>query len=62
MESDDLSILKENTVDFISFSYYMSLTESADEGLEKRMEIPSVGSKILTFHLLIGDGKLIRLV
>lgn len=47
MESDDLSILKENTVDFISFSYYMSLTESADEGLEKRMEIPSVGSKSL---------------
>ncbi|MFB8736312.1 family 1 glycosylhydrolase [Bacillus sp. SL00103] len=35
MEADDLNILKENTVDFISFSYYMSLTESAQEGLEQ---------------------------
>ncbi|MCY9269977.1 family 1 glycosylhydrolase, partial [Bacillus licheniformis] len=35
MEADDLAILKEHTVDFISFSYYMSLTESAQEGLEK---------------------------
>uniref|UniRef100_UPI0011A5BA19 family 1 glycosylhydrolase n=1 Tax=Siminovitchia fortis TaxID=254758 RepID=UPI0011A5BA19 len=35
MEADDLTILKENTVDFISFSYYMSLTESAQEGLEE---------------------------
>lgn len=35
MESEDRKILKENTVDFVSFSYYMSLTESAEEGLEK---------------------------
>ncbi|MBU8583421.1 glycoside hydrolase family 1 protein [Bacillus paralicheniformis] len=35
MEADDLAILKEHTVDFVSFSYYMSLTESAQEGLEK---------------------------
>ena len=28
MEENDLSILKENTVDFISFSYYMSIVQS----------------------------------
>lgn len=35
MEEGDLEILKAYPVDFVSFSYYMSLTESADEGLEK---------------------------
>lgn len=35
MEKDDLDILKSNTVDILSFSYYMSRTESADESLEK---------------------------
>ncbi|MGM0900704.1 MAG: glycoside hydrolase family 1 protein [Bacillota bacterium] len=35
MEPGDREILKNNTVDFISFSYYMSLTESAQEGMEK---------------------------
>jgi 6-phospho-beta-glucosidase len=35
MEADDLAILKEHTVDFFSFSYYMSLTESAQEGSRK---------------------------
>lgn len=35
MEEGDLEILKENTVDYLSFSYYMSLTESAAEGLER---------------------------
>ncbi|MBC8832012.1 family 1 glycosylhydrolase, partial [Escherichia coli] len=31
---EDLEILK-NTVDFISFSYYMSTTETADESKRK---------------------------
>lgn len=35
MEPNDREILRNNTVDFISFSYYMSLTESAQDGLEK---------------------------
>jgi 6-phospho-beta-glucosidase len=35
MEEGDLEILKENTVDYLSFSYYMSLTESAKDGLER---------------------------
>ncbi|SDC39186.1 6-phospho-beta-glucosidase [Terribacillus halophilus] len=35
MEEGDLEILKENTVDYLSFSYYMSLTESMEDGLEK---------------------------
>ncbi|MFS0559382.1 family 1 glycosylhydrolase [Terribacillus sp. 179-K 1B1 HS] len=35
MEDGDLEILKENTVDYLSFSYYMSLTESMEDGLEK---------------------------
>lgn len=34
MQSDDLEILKSNTVDYVSFSYYMSLTESAKTDLE----------------------------
>ena len=35
MEPGDREILKKYPVDFVSFSYYMSLTESAKEGLEK---------------------------
>jgi 6-phospho-beta-glucosidase len=35
MEPGDEEILKKHTVDYVSFSYYMSLTESAREGLEK---------------------------
>ncbi|MDW6005358.1 glycoside hydrolase family 1 protein [Vibrio mangrovi] len=34
MQPHDLDILKAHTVDFISFSYYMSLTESASDGME----------------------------
>lgn len=32
---NDRTILKENTVDFLSFSYYMSMAESADPGAER---------------------------
>ena len=34
-EKDDLAILKANTVDFLSFSYYMSMTESGDPEAER---------------------------
>ena len=35
MEENDEQILKENTADYLSFSYYMSRTESADTTKEK---------------------------
>lgn len=35
MEPGDLEILKEGTVDFVSFSYYMSMTESVDPNAER---------------------------
>lgn len=35
MEPGDLEILKEGTVDFVSFSYYMSMTESVDPDAER---------------------------
>lgn len=36
MEQDDLAVLKENTVDFISFSYYASRLTSANPELSKQ--------------------------
>lgn len=35
MEPEDLEIIKEGTVDFVSFSYYMSMTESVDPNAER---------------------------
>ena len=35
MEEGDLQILKEGTVDFLSFSYYMTMTESVDPDAER---------------------------
>lgn len=35
MAEGDPEILKAHTVDFVSFSYYMSLTESADKSMER---------------------------
>ena len=35
MSQEDLNVLKENTVDFVTFSYYMSMTESADPSAER---------------------------
>jgi len=35
MEPGDLEIIKEGTVDFVSFSYYMSMTESVDQNAER---------------------------
>lgn len=34
-EDGDLEVMKNHTVDFVSFSYYMSLTESHDENAER---------------------------
>jgi 6-phospho-beta-glucosidase len=43
---DDLAVLKENTVDFISFSYYMSMLAAGDEeGLEMTQGNTVVGGK-----------------
>lgn len=35
MEPDDEKLLRENTVDFVSFSYYMSVCETADPSKER---------------------------
>ncbi len=35
MQPDDLAILQQHTVDFVSFSYYMSLTESTQPEMER---------------------------
>lgn len=35
MNSKDLEIIREGTVDFVSFSYYMSMTESVDPDAER---------------------------
>ena len=35
MHPEDAAILKEGTVDFVSFSYYMSMTESVDPNAER---------------------------
>lgn len=35
MEPGDLEIIKEGTVDYVSFSYYMSMTESVDPNAER---------------------------
>ena len=35
MEPGDLELIRENTVDFVSFSYYMTMTESVDPNAER---------------------------
>ena len=35
MEAGDLEIIRANTVDFVSFSYYMTMTESVDPNAER---------------------------
>ncbi|ELZ5938811.1 family 1 glycosylhydrolase [Providencia stuartii] len=35
MEPDDLEIIRQHTVDFVSFSYYMSVTESVQDNAER---------------------------
>jgi len=50
MKRNDKEILRENTVDFVSFSYYMSLTESVQEGLEKTAGNTIMGVKNPHLH------------
>ncbi|HLQ97135.1 MAG TPA: family 1 glycosylhydrolase [Candidatus Dormibacteraeota bacterium] len=50
MERNDKEILRENTVDFVSFSYYMSLTESVQEELEKTAGNTIMGVKNPHLH------------
>lgn len=45
MTANDLDTLKHNTVDYVSFSYYMSFTDSNDLGLEKIPGNTAVGIK-----------------
>lgn len=45
MAADDLAILKENTVDFVSFSYYMSMTESTDPNADRTPGNTVIGVK-----------------
>lgn len=46
MTDDELKVIKENTVDFISFSYYMSMLAAGDEsGLEMTSGNTVVGGK-----------------
>ena len=50
MKRNDKEILRENTVDFVSFSYYMSLTESVQEELEKTAGNTIMGVKNPHLH------------
>lgn len=45
MELEDIEILKQNTVDFVSFSYYMSMTETADPNAERTPGNTFIGVK-----------------
>lgn len=55
----DKKLLKEHTVDFLSFSYYMSVTEAKDQTLyTKGAVILLVDLKIHILSLQIGVGKL----
>lgn len=58
-EKGDKKLLKEHTVDFLSFSYYMSVTEAKDQTLyTKGAVILLVDLKIHILSLQIGVGKL----
>lgn len=58
----DLKIMRENTVDFVTFSYYNPKTVSAESALEKPKETCSTVSKILTSALRNGAGSLPPLI
>lgn len=45
MAPEDLAILKENPVDFVSFSYYMSMTESTDPNADRTPGNTVIGVK-----------------
>lgn len=45
MTEEDIKVLKENPVDFISFSYYMSMTESVDPNADRTPGNTVIGVK-----------------
>lgn len=58
MAEGDEDILKENTVDYIGFSYYMSMVASTSpEDLAKRKATCSAASKIRTLNRPNGAGR-----
>jgi 6-phospho-beta-glucosidase len=57
MQPDDLETLRRYTVDFLSFSYYMSITESVQSDAERTAGNTIMGVKTLIYRLLNGDGK-----
>ena len=58
ISEEDEKILRENTVDFLGMSYYMSRVASTDaEHLEKQKEIYLKWLKILILNHQNGDGK-----
>ena len=64
MTAEDLELLKDNTVDFVSFSYYASLVASGDPEVKElncwKLSLPL--SKILILNPQNGDGRLTHLV
>ncbi len=61
MEPGDAALLKEHTVDFISFSYYSSRVSTTDnELLEQTAGISLLLSKIHIWKQVNGVGKLIH--
>ncbi|MDO4435867.1 MAG: glycoside hydrolase family 1 protein [Cardiobacteriaceae bacterium] len=62
-EAGDDAILKQYPVDFISFSYYMTVCVTEHTELAESVAVTSLqGSKIPTYKPLTGAGKLILLV
>lgn len=59
MAPEDPQILKDYTVDFLSFSYYMSMAESGDPQAERTPGNTVLGVKNLNYHPLNGAGRLI---
>lgn len=60
MEDEDREILKKHTVDFVSFSYYMSMAESADPKRRTHTGNTVLGLRILICLQQIGAGKSIQ--
>ena len=45
MEAGDLELIRENTMNFVSFSYYMTMTESVDPNAERTPGNTALGVK-----------------
>ena len=55
MEAEDAAILRENTVDFISFSYYSSRLTSADPEVNRVRTTGNVMSSLRNPHLAVSE-------